>query len=104
MARTSFTREKRAGHNLARITPFCIGRNSPRQAGGRPFQPKNSLLLETRFQKNGPRIGTPRRDGRQRRDPSVLVPADAPSPPGAYFQIRKEFPLDLTLEAPFAFK
>ena len=38
------------------------------------------------------------------RDPSVLVPADAPSPPGSYFQIRKEFPLDLTLEAPFVFK
>jgi len=38
------------------------------------------------------------------RDPSVLVPADAPSPPGSYFQIRKEFPLDLTLEAPFTFK
>ena len=38
------------------------------------------------------------------RDPSVLVPADAPSPPGSYFQIRKQFPLDLTLEAPFAFK
>jgi len=38
------------------------------------------------------------------RDPSVLVPADAPSPPGSYFQIRKKFPLDLTLEAPFKFK
>jgi len=38
------------------------------------------------------------------RDPSVLVPADAPAPPGSYFQIRKEFPLDLTLEAPFVFK
>jgi hypothetical protein len=38
------------------------------------------------------------------RDPSVVVPADAPAPPGTYFQIRKEFPLDLTLEAPFAFK
>lgn len=42
------------------------------------------------------------------RDPSVLVPADAPAPApapaGSYFQIRKEFPLDLTLEAPFAFK
>lgn len=38
------------------------------------------------------------------RDPSVLVPADAPAPPGSYFQIRKEFPLDLTLEAPFAFR
>ena len=38
------------------------------------------------------------------RDPSVLVPADASAPSGSYFQIRKEFPLDLTLEAPFAFK
>jgi hypothetical protein len=38
------------------------------------------------------------------RDPSVLVPADASSPPGSYFQIRKQFPLDLTLEAPFKFK
>ena len=38
------------------------------------------------------------------RDPSVVVPADAPAPLGSYFQIRKEFPLDLTLEAPFAFK
>jgi len=37
------------------------------------------------------------------RDPSVLVPADAPSPPGSYFQIRKTFPLDLTLEAPYSF-
>lgn len=37
------------------------------------------------------------------RDPSILVPADAPSPPGSYFQIRKKFPLDLTLEAPFTF-
>ena len=34
------------------------------------------------------------------RDPSVLVPADAPSPAGSYFQIRRETPLDLTLEAP----
>ena len=38
------------------------------------------------------------------RDPSVIVPADAPAPPSSYFQIRREFPLDLTLEAPFAFK
>jgi len=37
-------------------------------------------------------------------DPSVLVPADAPSPAGSYFQIRKPFLLDLTLEAPFKFK
>ena len=34
------------------------------------------------------------------RNPSVLVPAGAPSPKGSYFQIRKSFPLDLTLEAP----
>lgn len=38
------------------------------------------------------------------RDPAVLVPADAPSPPGSYFQIRQNFPLDLTLEAPVSFK
>jgi hypothetical protein len=38
------------------------------------------------------------------RDPSVLVPADASSPPGSYFQIRKPFPLDLTLQAPVIFK
>ena len=38
------------------------------------------------------------------RDPAVVVPADAPAPPGSYFQIRREFPLDLTLEAPFAFE
>jgi hypothetical protein len=36
------------------------------------------------------------------RDPSVLVPADAPSPPSAYFQVRRDFPLDLTIDAPFA--
>jgi hypothetical protein len=36
------------------------------------------------------------------RDPGVLVPADAPSPPGSYFQIRERFELDLTLEVPFA--
>ena len=34
-------------------------------------------------------------------DPSVIVPADAPSPEGSYFQIRKSFPLDLKLVAPF---
>jgi hypothetical protein len=34
------------------------------------------------------------------RDPSVLVPADSGSPAGSYFQIRKSFPLDLTLEVP----
>lgn len=38
------------------------------------------------------------------RDPSNLVPADASAPSGSYFQIRKKFPLDLTLEAPFVFK
>jgi hypothetical protein len=38
------------------------------------------------------------------RDPSVLVPADAPMPPGSYFQIRRDFPLDLTIEAPFSFE
>jgi hypothetical protein len=37
------------------------------------------------------------------RDPSILVPADAPSPPGSYFQIRRPFPLDLTIDAPVAF-
>jgi hypothetical protein len=36
------------------------------------------------------------------RDPSVLVPADAPMPEGSYFQIRQKFPLDLTLHVPFA--
>lgn len=34
------------------------------------------------------------------RNPNVLVPADAAAPKNAYFQIRKTFPLDLTLEAP----
>lgn len=38
------------------------------------------------------------------RDPSILVPADAPAPPGSYFMIRRRFPLDLTLEAPVKFK
>lgn len=38
------------------------------------------------------------------RDLSIVVPADAPVPNGSYFQIRKEFPLDLTIEAPFAFR
>jgi hypothetical protein len=38
------------------------------------------------------------------RDPNVLVPADAPSPKSSYFQIRKPFSLDMTLEAPFAMK
>ncbi|NQU24354.1 MAG: hypothetical protein HQ567_23980 [Candidatus Nealsonbacteria bacterium] len=36
------------------------------------------------------------------RNPNVLVPADAPMPPGTFFQIRKPFPLDLTIDAPFA--
>ena len=36
------------------------------------------------------------------RDPSVRVPADAPSPEGSYFQIRKNFPLDLTLDVPIS--
>lgn len=38
------------------------------------------------------------------RDPSIRVPADAAAPEESYFQIRKEFPLDLTIEAPFAFR
>ena len=38
------------------------------------------------------------------RDPSVLVPADAPAPEGSYFQVRQRFDLDLTIEAPFEFK
>jgi len=38
------------------------------------------------------------------RDTRVLLPADAPSPKGTYFQIRKKFPLDLTIEAPMAMK
>lgn len=38
------------------------------------------------------------------RNPNVLVPADAPSPAGSYFQIRKNFPLDLTLEARLGMK
>jgi len=38
------------------------------------------------------------------RDPSILVPADAPAPPGSYFMIRRRFPLDLTLEAPVKFQ
>ena len=33
------------------------------------------------------------------RDTTVLVPADAPSPEGSYFQIRKPFALDLTIDA-----
>ncbi len=38
------------------------------------------------------------------RNPNVLVPADAPSPKGSYFQIRQNFPLDLTLTAPVTSK
>ena len=38
------------------------------------------------------------------RNPNVLVPADAPSPKGSYFQIREPFPLDLTLTAPLTMK
>lgn len=38
------------------------------------------------------------------RNPNVLVPADAPSPKGSYFQIRQGFPLDLTLTAPVTMK
>jgi sialidase-1 len=37
------------------------------------------------------------------RDPAVLVPADAPAPPGSFFQLRRRFPLDLTISAPVAF-
>lgn len=37
------------------------------------------------------------------RDPAVLVPADAPAPPGSFFQLRRRFPLDLTVSAPVAF-
>lgn len=37
------------------------------------------------------------------RDPTVLVPADAPSPPGSFFQLRRPFPLELTLSAPASF-
>jgi len=38
------------------------------------------------------------------RNPNVLVPADAPSPAGTYFQVRKSFPLDLTIEGSYTFK
>ena len=38
------------------------------------------------------------------RDPSIVVAADAPAPDGSYFQIRKKFPLDLTIEASFTFR
>jgi predicted secreted protein len=38
------------------------------------------------------------------RDTRVLLPADAPSPKGTYFQIRKPFNLDLTIEAPMSMK
>ena len=38
------------------------------------------------------------------RDPSVRVPADAAAPAGSFFQVRRPLPLDLTLEAPVAFR
>ena len=38
------------------------------------------------------------------RDPSVLVPADAPTPKTAYFMIRRKLSLDLKIEAPLAMK
>jgi hypothetical protein len=38
------------------------------------------------------------------RDPSVLVPADAPLPKTAYFMVRQKFPLDLKIDAPLAMK
>ena len=38
------------------------------------------------------------------RNPNILVPADAPSPKGSYFQIRQGFPLELTLTAPVTMK
>lgn len=37
------------------------------------------------------------------RDPTVMVPADAPAPPGSFFQFRRKFPLDLTISAPASF-
>lgn len=37
------------------------------------------------------------------RDPSVLVPADAPAPPASFFRIRRTIPLDLTIDAPVTF-
>ncbi len=37
-------------------------------------------------------------------DPSIPLPADAPAPVDTYFQIRREFPFDLRLEAPVTFK
>lgn len=36
-------------------------------------------------------------------DPTVIVPADAPAPEGSFFQLRRRFPLDLTLSAPVTF-
>ncbi len=38
------------------------------------------------------------------RDPKVLFPQDRAAPKGSYFQIRKNFPLDLTLTAPVTLK
>ncbi|MCA9174423.1 MAG: hypothetical protein KDB14_08055 [Planctomycetales bacterium] len=37
------------------------------------------------------------------RDTGILVPADAPAPPGSYFQIRKPFPIHVTISAPVKF-
>jgi hypothetical protein len=37
------------------------------------------------------------------RDPTVMVPADAPALPGSFFQLRCKFPLDLTISAPAPF-
>lgn len=36
------------------------------------------------------------------RDPAVLGPADAPAPPGSFFQLRRRFPLNLTISAPLS--
>lgn len=38
------------------------------------------------------------------RNTAVLVPADAPTPEGAYFQIRQDIPIQLTITAPVQFK
>lgn len=38
------------------------------------------------------------------RDTTLLVPADAPSPKGSYFQIRQAIPIDLTITAPVKFE
>ena len=36
------------------------------------------------------------------RELGILVPADAPTPEGSYFQIRKKFNLDLSMDVPFS--